>query len=60
MHRLPTKQQRHPTMASDRACRDIRTPIPPRLPAEAQPVFPRLSAFTRTFVRSQEPAAVAG
>lgn len=60
MHSRPTKPQRRPTMASDHACRDIRTPIPHRLPAEVQPVFPRLSAFTRTFVRSQEPAAVAG
>ena len=60
MHSRPTKQQRHPAMASDRACRGSRTPIPRRLPAEVQPVFPRLSAFTRTFVRSQEPAAVAG
>lgn len=29
-------------------------------PAGAQPVFTRLSAFIRTFVRSKEPAAVAG
>jgi len=60
MHRLPTKQQSRRTVAPDRACRDIRTPISHRLPAEAQPEFPRLSTFTRTLVRSQEPAAVAG
>ncbi len=29
-------------------------------PAGAQSVFTRLSAFIRTFVRSKEPAAVAG
>ncbi len=60
MHSLPTKQQHHATMASDCAGGGIRTPLLHRLHAGAQPVFPRPSAITRTFVRSQEPAAVAG
>jgi hypothetical protein len=47
-------------MVAGRAGGAIRMPISPRPHAGAQLVFKRLSAITRTFVRSQEPAAVAG
>lgn len=51
---------RHAMTATGRAGAGVRTPVPHRLHAGAQPVFTRPSAFIRTFVRSQEPAAVAG
>lgn len=60
MHSLSPTLHRHPMVVSGCAGRGTRTPIPHRLHAGAQMVLTRPSAITRTFVRSQETAAVAG
>ena len=58
---LPTRRTPlTPVQDVDRADGHARQSTVQKSPAGAQPVFTRLSAFIRTFVRSKEPAAVAG